>query len=79
MIESKNKITLLECIELTIDLSYENFNYNYCIRKVLPENFQDLPSSYELIGKIAHMNLREHLIPYKKIIGKLIIDVILSH
>ena len=73
--ESNNKIKLLECVEMPVELSYENFTYNHCIRKVIPENIQDIPSSYELIGKIAHMNLRNHLLPFKKIIGKLIIDV----
>ena len=74
-VNSKMKISLFEIDDITIDLKYENFNYDYCIRKLLPVNLQDIPSSYELIGKIAHMNLREEYLPYRKIIGKILIDV----
>lgn len=72
---SKGKLTFLEVEELLVEIKYENLNYQQCIKKLFPDNYQEFPSSYELIGKIAHMNLRECFLPYKKIIGKLIIDV----
>jgi tRNA (guanine37-N1)-methyltransferase len=76
--DCKGKISQIEVVEMPVELKYENFNYQHCIRKIIPETIQDLPSSYELIGKIAHMNLREEFWPFKKIIGKLIIDVTIS-
>ena len=42
----------------------------------MPENIGELPSSFELIGNIAHMNLRKQFTPYKGIIGQIIIDVL---
>ena len=53
--------------------NYDNFTYIDVLRKVLP--LDEIPNSYELIGKIAHLNLREKFLPYKNIIGQLILDV----
>jgi tRNA (guanine37-N1)-methyltransferase len=41
----------------------------------MPEDATDIPSSFTQIGHIAHMNLREHYYPWKKIIGQVILDV----
>jgi tRNA (guanine37-N1)-methyltransferase len=59
--------------EEEISLNYDNFTYIDVLRKVLP--LDEIPNSYELIGKIAHLNLREKFLPYKNIIGQLILDV----
>lgn len=34
----------------------------------------EIPTSYEIIGNIAHLNLREKFLPYKFLIGKIILD-----
>lgn len=59
--------------EEEISLNYDNFTYIDVLRKVLP--LDEIPNSYELIGKIAHLNLREKFLPYKNNIGQLILDV----
>lgn len=41
----------------------------------MPEDAQDIPSSFTQIGHIAHMNLREFYYPWKKLIGEVILDV----
>lgn len=33
-----------------------------------------VPTSFELAGSVAHMNLRDEVLPYKRIIGKVIMD-----
>ncbi len=73
--DAKLNISSLEVQDIPVELKYENFNYDHCIRKILPPCSKDIPSSYELIGKIAHMNLREEYLPYKKIIGRMLLDV----
>jgi tRNA (guanine37-N1)-methyltransferase len=45
------------------------------MRKISPE---EVPNSYEIIGKIAHLNLREKFLPIKHLIGQIIIDVRLN-
>lgn len=41
----------------------------------MPEDAQDIPSSFTQIGHIAHMNLREYYYPWKKLIAQVILDV----
>lgn len=38
------------------------------LKEVLPVG-AEVPSSFETIGHVAHVNLRDELLPYKKIIG----------
>ncbi|CAN0539940.1 unnamed protein product, partial [Ectocarpus sp. 8 AP-2014] len=33
---------------------------------------RDLPTSFEVAGHLAHLNLRDYLLPYKKVIGQVI-------
>ncbi len=33
-----------------------------------------MPSSFETVGHIAHLNIRDELVPYKHVIGQVIID-----
>ncbi len=56
-----------------IQLNYDNFTYAEVLKMISPSD--DIPNSYEVIGKIAHLNLREKFLPMKYLIGKLIIDV----
>lgn len=62
-----------EDTQYAIDWNYEDFNAEECLRKLIPDCV-DPPSSFETIGHIAHMNLREEFMPYRNVIGEVIID-----
>lgn len=51
------------------------FDSDEVLRQILPRGI-DIPSSFENVGHIAHLNLRDEHLPYKKIIGQVILDVI---
>jgi tRNA (guanine37-N1)-methyltransferase len=53
--------------------TYEDFNTEEVLKVLLPD-VSDPPTSFEKIGHIAHMNLRDEYLPYKQIIGQVIID-----
>ena len=42
-------------------------------QKLLPAG-AEVPSSFESIGHIAHLNIRDDLLPYKRVIGQVIMD-----
>lgn len=56
-----------------LKLTYENLKSDEILRAVLPEG-QDVTSGFSRVGHIAHMNLRDHQIPYRKLIGQVIMD-----
>jgi len=60
----------------SLQLTYDNFSYTDVIRKILRKDSAQIPNSYEIIGKIAHLNLREVFLEYKFLIGQIILDVI---
>lgn len=53
--------------------SYADVNYNQVLTQLLPKDIT-APNGYEVIGHVAHLNLRENQFPYKYLIGKVIQD-----
>ncbi|XP_018573103.1 tRNA (guanine(37)-N1)-methyltransferase [Anoplophora glabripennis] len=58
-----------------VTLKYDNFNAETVLKAVLPPDKEGL-SSFTKIGHIVHVNLREHLLPYKELIGEVLFDKI---
>jgi tRNA (guanine37-N1)-methyltransferase len=74
--EDKQKFIKEECIEVksyTFIVDYEYWSTDDILRSIIPEEYQ-IPGSFETVGHIAHLNLREEYLPYKKIIGEIILD-----
>ncbi|XP_043273668.1 tRNA (guanine(37)-N1)-methyltransferase [Venturia canescens] len=61
----------IEQLELT--LKYENWQSDDIFRAVLPENIE-IPTSFSKIGHIVHLNLRDSQLPYKNLIGEVLLD-----
>ena len=51
-------------------LGYEHWTAEQVLRAVLPAEISEVPSSFETIGHIAHVNLRDSQLDYRKLIGK---------
>ncbi|KAM3961905.1 tRNA (guanine(37)-N(1))-methyltransferase [Aphomia sociella] len=56
-----------------IQLKYDNWRYETIFKAVLPEN-EEVVSGFSQIGHIIHLNLREHLIDYRQLIGQVLVD-----
>lgn len=52
-----------------LKLTYDNLKTEEVLEAVLPEG-QDVTSAFSRVGHIAHMNLRDHQLPYKNLIGE---------
>nr|XP_046268284.1 tRNA (guanine(37)-N1)-methyltransferase [Scatophagus argus] len=56
-----------------LKLTYHNLKSEEVLEAVLPQG-QDVTSGFSRVGHIAHMNLRDHQLPYKNLIGQVIMD-----
>uniref|UniRef100_A0A3Q1F8X9 tRNA (guanine(37)-N1)-methyltransferase n=1 Tax=Acanthochromis polyacanthus TaxID=80966 RepID=A0A3Q1F8X9_9TELE len=56
-----------------LKLTYDNLKSEEVLEAVLPQG-QDVTSAFSRVGHIAHMNLRDHQLPYKNLIGQVIMD-----
>lgn len=56
-----------------LDLKYENWKADEILKSVLPSDQEGL-TSYSRIGHIVHLNLRDHLIPFKSLIGEVLLN-----
>ena len=57
-----------------LQIGYDQLSVDTILRQLLPPSVVDVPSSFEQVGHIAHLNLREELLPYKHLIGHVILD-----
>lgn len=57
----------------SLKLGYEHLSADEVLRKILPAD-SEIPSSFEQAGHIAHLNLRDEMLPYKQLIGRVILD-----
>jgi tRNA (guanine37-N1)-methyltransferase len=57
-----------------ITLTYSNFTMNAILRSVLPANVSEVPTAFETVGHIAHLNIRDDILEYKTVIGEVLLD-----
>ncbi|XP_037073651.1 tRNA (guanine(37)-N1)-methyltransferase-like [Pollicipes pollicipes] len=58
---------------LPLALTYENYRADAVLRAVLPGD-QDGCTSFSRVGHLIHLNLKEHLLPYGRLIGAVLMD-----
>lgn len=57
-----------------VTIGYEHYSVDQVLSKILPKDLHEIPSSFEVVGHLAHITLREEYYPYKYIIGRVILD-----
>ncbi|XP_057420776.1 tRNA (guanine(37)-N1)-methyltransferase 2 isoform X2 [Lotus japonicus] len=63
----------IEVLPYSLTLGYSYWNADHVLKQILPTGVE-VPSSFETIGQIAHLNLHDELLPYKDVIAKVIYD-----
>lgn len=56
-----------------VNLTFDHWSVHQLMEAVLPSE-QEKFSSFSITGHVVHVNLRDHLIPYKHIIGEILLD-----
>ncbi|KAI5997975.1 S-adenosyl-L-methionine-dependent methyltransferase [Pisolithus albus] len=65
----------VELVDHTIRLNYDYWTADDILQAVLPEELLNgSPTGFSVTGHIAHLNLNKEYLPYKKIIGQVILD-----
>ncbi|CAL5356728.1 unnamed protein product [Camellia sinensis] len=62
-----------ELVRCKLTLFYNYWQMNEILEALLP-NSMIVPSAFETVGHIAHLNLRDEHLPYKKLIAKVVLD-----
>ncbi|CAI9088611.1 OLC1v1022994C4 [Oldenlandia corymbosa var. corymbosa] len=69
----KNGPSAIELVKCKLTLFYNYWQMNEVLETILPEGMI-VPSGFETIGHIAHLNLKDEHLPYKNIIAKVVLD-----
>ncbi|EOA18617.1 hypothetical protein CARUB_v10007190mg [Capsella rubella] len=62
-----------ELVKCRLTLFYDYWPMIEILEAVLPKGVI-VPSAFEMVGHIAHLNLRDEHIPYKRLIAKVVLD-----
>lgn len=58
-----------------LNITYDNYSHETILKAVLPDDIDGF-SSFTKVGHILHVNLKNHLLPYKKLIGEVLLEKI---
>lgn len=61
----------------TLTLTYDDYKMSDILDAVLPELSEDHeqnPASFAQVGQVAHINMRESFLPYKYLVGQVLLD-----
>lgn len=62
-------------IPYELKLGYDYWTYRDVLSSLMPEELhEDIPSGFNTAGHVAHLNLREHHLPYKQLIGQVLVE-----
>ncbi|EED82762.1 predicted protein [Postia placenta Mad-698-R] len=69
-----------EIVPHKLDLDYDYWIADDILASILPEELvEEAPSGFASVGHIAHLNLKAEYLPYKHIIGQVILDKNAGH
>ena len=60
--------------KIPVSFNYKQFTASYVLSQLLPLEVHPPPTSFETIGHVAHLNLRENHLPYKRLIGEVLLE-----
>ncbi|GFP92527.1 tRNA (guanine(37)-n1)-methyltransferase 1 [Phtheirospermum japonicum] len=71
--ENECRRSAFELVKCKLTLLYDYWQLNEVLEALLPKG-TIIPSSFETVGHIAHLNLREEHLQYKNLIAKVVLD-----
>ncbi|CAK9863736.1 unnamed protein product [Sphagnum jensenii] len=62
-----------ELVKCRLSLAYDYWPTDELLKEILPDGMT-VPTAYESVGHIAHLNLREEHLPFRHIIAQVVLD-----
>ncbi|XP_028121449.1 tRNA (guanine(37)-N1)-methyltransferase 2 isoform X4 [Camellia sinensis] len=72
-LDELKELCKIEVVPYSLTLGYSYWGADHVLKQILPPGLE-VPSSFETIGHIAHLNITDELLPYKDVIAKVIYD-----
>lgn len=67
--------TNISFIPYKLQLNYDFWKAEEILSAILPEDLLDeIPVGFTMVGHVAHLNIRDQYLPYKSIIGQVVLD-----
>ena len=67
----------LQVVGYSLELTYEDWSSNNILDATLPElpdEDKETPTGFSQVGHVAHLNLRSQYLPFKHLVGEVILD-----
>ncbi|XP_006647479.2 tRNA (guanine(37)-N1)-methyltransferase [Oryza brachyantha] len=71
--DSLKQLCNIDVVPYSLTLGYSYWSADHILKQILPAGVE-VPSSFETIGHVAHLNIPDDLLPYKDVIAKVIYD-----
>jgi tRNA (guanine37-N1)-methyltransferase len=62
--------------KFALDFDHTQWTVQYILQQILPSDTHPPPAAFEQIGHVAHLNLKLQHVPFAKLIGEVLVDVI---
>ncbi|XP_011086963.1 tRNA (guanine(37)-N1)-methyltransferase 2 [Sesamum indicum] len=72
-VDELKELCEIQVVPYSMTLGYSYWSADHILKQILPPGLE-VPSSFETIGHIAHLNITDELLPYKDVISKVIYD-----
>ncbi|XP_021903186.1 tRNA (guanine(37)-N1)-methyltransferase 2 [Carica papaya] len=72
-LDELRKLCKIEVVPYSLTLGYSYWTADHILKQILPFGVE-IPSSFETIGRVAHLNIHDELLPFKDVIAKVIYD-----
>jgi len=67
--------TTIDFMPYTLRLGYDYWKSEEILAAVLPEELlNEIPCGFTIVGHVAHLNIRDQYLPYKAMIGQVVLD-----
>lgn len=60
----------------SVPFQYHQFTASFLLNQLLPVEVHPVPTAFEMVGHVAHLNLRAPHIPYRFLIGEVLLETI---